>query len=140
MKAMRWIGLAALLAVGVALFASTPVQAGKGQAGQDAATWELFNTGVEPLATGQCSLTKPRLEYCIPYYGWICSYQVTVTCQNLTPGATYSADGMTFTAKPNGSGKVAYRGMFGPNWVYEFYLHVDRLDPDGSSVTVLQTM
>jgi hypothetical protein len=137
MNRMRWVGLAVLLAVGVSLLASTPVQAGKGQGGQSSPGLELYNTGVEPLATGQYTLTKWRLEYVIPGYGPFGSYQVTLTCQNLTPGATYSANGATFTARSNGTGKVTFRSIVDPYFGLD--IAVDRLDPD-ASITVLTTM
>jgi hypothetical protein len=130
MESTKWLGLAVLVAVGVTLFASTPAQAGKGQA----VRWELYNTGVEPLATGQYTLTKWRLEYVIPGYGTFGSYQVTVTCQNLTPGATYSAGGAAFTANSRGAGKSTFRAIVDP--YFGLYLAVDRLGPDGA-VTVL---
>jgi hypothetical protein len=133
MNRVRWIGLAWLLAVGAMLFASAPAQAGKG----GAFPWPLYNTGVEPLATGQYTLTKWRLEYVIPGYGTFGSYQVTLTCQNLTPGATYSANGATFTARSNGTGKVTFRSIVDPYFGLDIV--VDRLDPD-ASITVLTTM
>jgi hypothetical protein len=146
MKRIKWLGLAVLLSVGVSLLASTPVQAGKGQGGQSSPGLELYNTGVEPLATGQCALTKPRLAY----YEWgyaVYSYQVTISCQNLTPGATYRASvqvpgappdlyttGEAFTAKPNGTGAASFRADM--DMYRGDYLAVDRLDSDGP-VTVL---
>jgi hypothetical protein len=146
MKRMSWIGLAMLLAAGVTLLASAPVQAGKGQGGHSSPGLELYNTGVEPMATGQCALTKPRLAY----YEWgyaVYSYQVTITCQNLTPGATYRASvqvpgtgplfqttGEAFTAKPNGTGAASFRADI--DLYRGDYPAVDRLDSDGP-VTVL---
>jgi hypothetical protein len=147
MKSMKWLGLAMLLAVGVTLLASAPAQAGKGKA----FIYALYNTGVEPLATGQYTLTKPRFAYRLPadYERWydVYSYQVTITCQNLTPGARYWASvqdwwdspdaytaGKAFTAKPDGTGAVSFRADI--DWYWGDNPTVDRLDSDGP-VTVL---
>jgi hypothetical protein len=136
MDRMRWIGLGVLLAVGAMFFASTTAQAGNGHAIGQAQPLPLYNTGVEPPATGEYTLTKERIEGYTGVPGYFyCSYQVTITCQDLTPGATYSVNGVTFAAKGNGAGRATFRWYLA-DWDMTSYLAVDRLDPDGSA-TVL---
>jgi hypothetical protein len=105
MKAMRWVGLAALLAIGVVLLASTPAQA-------RVVTWgpyQLANVGDEPQASGEATLTKVE-AFGVYADGDVVGVQytavLTVKCTGLTPGATYSTPVGTFQADRKGKGSV----------------------------------
>jgi hypothetical protein len=146
MNPMKRFGLAALLAVGVTLLASTPARAA---GGEKWGTIQLTNVGDEPQASGEASLTHVNrwwtevIEWLrIDYY----SGKLSVKCQNLTPGATYSTPAGTFTAdrKGNGgaSGQVSFtvcvdEGWGGPTVIEPYVVDVVRLNPDGSSTPVL---
>ena len=131
------------LAVGVALFASTPAQAGRSE---DWGTIQLTNTGAEPEASGQASLTNVKFE---GFGDWTLCYsgQLSVKCKNLTPGARYSTPAGTFTANRKGNGLVNGKvfitvgwyddGWFGPQVTEPYVVDVVRLNADGSSTTVL---
>jgi hypothetical protein len=65
-----------------------------------------------------------------------------VKCRNLTPGATYWTPAGTFTADVTGAGKISAKVSFGDfagEWdpPDPYVVDVVRLDPDGSSTTVL---
>lgn len=126
MNPVKRVGLAALFAVGVTLLASTPARAGE--------RYELANVGDEPQARGQVTY---RGAYFIPEppdSGWWVTH-MSISCQNLTPGATYRTPVGTFTADRRGKGKAA-------GWVsiFEgFYrcAYVARVNADGSWTLVL---
>ena len=134
---MKTIGLTTLIFVAMALFAASPALASKPSASKPNPGWnttELINVGDEPLATGEVIWGKPVLESDTlwpPVY----SYQVTVKCQNLTPGATYLTPVGTFTADKKGHGMVGGRMIMSSDWRELYY--VERLNPDGSSTPVL---
>jgi hypothetical protein len=110
-----------LLAVGVTLFASTPVQA---------KSWtivQLWNTGAEPDAFGEAKLGPSKLTRPDPRNP-VYDTRVSISCHNLTPGATYSTPVGDFIADAGGDGKVTGRTAVCYGWM----LFVDRLDPDGS--------
>jgi hypothetical protein len=137
---MKRFGLAALFAIGVALFSCSPARA----------QTTLMNTGVEPSASGQATLTKVKFLYALQtetmntvmYKGYL-----TVTCQGLTPGATYATPGGTFTADRNGNGMAKGWTRFGyTSWIDEWgnwvpaddpWVDVVRLNRDGSTTLVL---
>jgi alkylation response protein AidB-like acyl-CoA dehydrogenase len=96
----------------------------------------LMSIGDEPLATGQVILGshKPGVD---DEGNPAERHKVTVTCQNLTAGATYSTPAGTFTASRNGDGRITgwwYTNGQAGSWVFE----VVRLDPDGSGTIVLR--
>jgi len=138
-RALSGAPILVALAVAVTVFASAPAQAGQGC---DWGGVELTNTGAEPQASGQASLTD--VDWVRLMKGlYVYSGKLSVTCQNLTPGATYSTPVGTFTANRKGDGKVSGRVSLemhneGPwVWVDPFVVDVVRVDPDGPSPTVL---
>jgi hypothetical protein len=143
MNPVKQLGLVALLMVGPALFVSTPAQAGK-IALPDAGNWgtvQLTNVGDEPGASGEASLTDVR---CLHEDPPLCLHSGTLTlkCQNLTPGATYltAAGTLKPNRKANGEWEVTGKVLFlfdYLNWEPPYVVEVVRLDPDGSSTTVL---
>jgi hypothetical protein len=142
MNPMKRLGLAALLAVGVTLLASTPAQA-KAPKGEDWGTILLTNVGVQPLASGEATLTDvtygPQGRIAAPLY----SGTLTVKCRNLTPGATYLTQAGTLRAsrKVAGEWEVTGKVQFFPDFVSEstirFRVLVVRLNADGSGTWVL---
>jgi len=122
MNPMKRLAVAVLLVVGVTLLASTPARAG-----------ELMNTGDEPLATGQVTYgDQVKFGGYDPFGNPYWVHKVTITCQNLTPRATYVTSVGSFTANRAGEGKAAgWSNVLGP------YVYVDRLNPDGSWTPVL---
>ena len=125
MNPMKRVGLAVVLLIGVTLLATTPARAGD--------TYELENVSDdEPLATGQVRLGKWTGQWLV---------KATVSCQKLTPGATYSVElGFggsvgTFTASRNGTGK--YDGTMVIDPFTGSYVRVNRVNPDGSQNGVL---
>ena len=129
MNPMKRLGLAVMLAVGVGLLGSTTARAD---------TFELVNVGDEPLATGHVTygaLKRVKLPPDIPPpYPTLWEQKMTISCQNLTPGATYETSAGTFTADRNGNGKVSGWVNVDPTWRF---VYVARLNADGSSTTVL---
>lgn len=127
-------------------------------------TVPLAPVGDELKASGQANLTKGEFySWYIevwepPYYpddsgwrtvgeGYEYSYYVTFEYQGLTPSATYSCCGATFTAGPNGKGRASlgrvlnasvewYYGEPSP-FPYQVWVPVYRLGPNGSSTPVL---
>jgi hypothetical protein len=132
------------LAVLLAIVVSSGVsQADKG------VSWgiEVANVGDEPLASGVATLTNVRsMQYDYPPYPppvvhvYAFAGQLSLTCENLTPGATYATPVGTFRADRTGTGNVKGKLHFGwtdLNYWLPFEVDIDRLDPDGSSTTVL---
>ena len=144
---MNRFRLAVLLLILGALFATSPALAVKpGQGG--GGSWgkvQLVNTGDESLATGTASLTGVKLVWWwSDWTGALYTYsgKLTVNCRNLTPGATYWTPAGSFTADETGAGKITGSVEFGfvegPwNPPEPYVVDVVRLDPDGSSTTVL---
>ncbi len=146
---MNRLRLVVLLVVGVTLFASTPARAKPGQTSSSGSwgTIQLMNTGAEPEAAGEASLTGVKVvaeaDFFWPYgVSYRCSGKLTVNCQNLTPGASYWTPAGMFTADDTGAGRISGKVDFGfyvaewcpPN---PYMVEVVRLDPDGSDTTVL---
>ena len=132
MKPMKRVGLVAVLVVGVGLLVSTTAWAAKDAMPQ--ITVELRNVGDEPLATGQVTY---RGAYFVPEYpdsgSWVT--HMSISCRNLTPGATYDTPVGTFTADRRGNGKAA-----GWATLFETYYRsafVVRHNADGSRTMVL---
>jgi hypothetical protein len=130
MNPMKRIGLMAVFAAAVGLLGSAPARA-------DAS--ELLNVGDEPLATGHVSfgalkLVKLPPDAPPPYPTWW-EQKITISCRNLTPGATYRTTAGTFTADRNGNGKVSGWVSGDPTWRY---VYVQRLNADGSWTMVLE--
>jgi len=133
------LGLAALLVFGATLYASTPAWA----------EIDLTPTGAEPGATGQASSSHVKFVESgildpangIGFDEYMCT--LTVTCQGLTPGATYATNAGTFKASRDGTGSAkAARVRF--VWEYQNYglyseprVAVSRINPDGSYTLVL---
>ncbi len=139
MNLMKRLGLAALFAVGVTFFASTSAWAGSGE---DWGTIELANIGDEPQASGSASLTN--VDWLRVAKGaYIYTGRLSVTCHNLTPGATYWTPVGTFIANRKGDGKVSGYAplvlIYGWSWVSvePLVVNVIRSIPDGSNTTVL---
>ena len=150
MNPAKRLGLAAVLVVGVTLLASTPAWARVQW--RDWGTIWLTNTGAEPEASGEAALTNVVCRDSNPYDPdpWrtgYCSGKLTVSCQNLTPGATYLTPAGTFTANRKGGGKISGQVVFTVEWynsdwwgpvvTLPYVVDVVRLDPDGSSTLVL---
>jgi hypothetical protein len=154
MNPMKRLGMAALLVFGLTLLASTPARG----AHEDWGTIQLTVTGAEPGASGEATLTKVEWqdtfvvhgdggESSEPIYAYVTYTGVlTVSCQNLKPGETYWTPAGTFKANRKGSGTVKGKVNFVIEYEYVGYepvltkcyvVDVIRLDPDGSSVTVL---
>jgi hypothetical protein len=147
MNSTKRLERAALFVVGVMLFVTTPALArGSGDWG----TIQLTNTGGEPNAAGEASLTHVKRLWSdvqewmrIDYY----SGKLTVKCRSLTPGATYWTPSGTFTADRKGNGGTSCQvlftvyvdeGWWGPAVVMDPYVvDVVRLNPDGSSTPVM---
>jgi hypothetical protein len=142
MKTTKHFALATLLVLGGTLFANTV----------DWAQIDLTPTGAEPGATGQVATSHVRfLGSVIPdpyaglvYYNYKCT--LSVTCQGLTPGATYSTGVGTFKASSDGTGS-AKDAECHLTFVYDQYgnklggetLPVYRINADGSYTLVLWT-
>jgi hypothetical protein len=137
--------LAALFVFGTTLCAS-PAQA---------LTVQLTPSGAEPNAAGQATIDtiSYRGKSFAPYgNAWFYSYSgnLTVTCQGLTPGATYWTSAGTVKAAQDGTLHASvknwsffYKFIFTstrPNltgyWVYPIVL-VSRVNSDGSCTVVL---
>jgi hypothetical protein len=121
MTRRRWTVPAVLLVISAGVFASAPALAGR-------LVYPLVNTGVEPAAKGYALPGELRIRGSLWYQ------KVTIRCENLTPRASYWTPVGSFTASRQGDGSAT-------GWVYYdasyWGLHVDRLNPDGSAVTVL---
>ncbi len=163
MNPMKRLGLVAVFLVGVTLLASTPAAAEGKVKGEDWGTVELENVGDEPQASGQASLNN--VELVLAWVGLhVYKGELTVTCQGLTPRATYWTPAGTFKADRTGAGQVKGRVEFEFHWVYwgwdepvfgdsppwiggepywdgpypwGFMVDVARLNPDGSEAVVL---
>ena len=147
---LKSLGIAALLAVGLTLFAKPPPR------GEDWGSIQFANLGDEPRATGVATLTGVNWTSLSHYdyeYLWM-AYQgtLTVECQNLTPGARYSTPAGTFKADRRGRGKVTGDVSFVIVWeiswwgsstmllgdlVAPYVVEVVRLNPEGSSTPAL---
>jgi hypothetical protein len=144
MKQLEWL---AVLVVGATLLASAPAKAKPKDDGHGWSTIELANTGDEPNATGQATVENVKYEGNDGAGNAIYSIKASVSCQNLTPGATYRTPLGSFTANRKGEGNI--RGTVVvidtgeghwdlPEW-FEWLLRVTvyRLNTDGSSTLVL---
>lgn len=149
MNPMKRLGLAMLLVVGVTVLASTPAQAAVVYG-----PLEFTNTGAEPDATGQATISRVRYSDNGATIGFY-SFKASVTCQNLTPGATYSILGAfstavgTFTANRKGEGQVTGTAFISDHsgsgddswtpfwWYWLSRVVVVRLNADGTRTTVL---
>jgi hypothetical protein len=142
MMTMKRFARTALLVLGATLCASTPAWA----------QIDLTPTGAEPGATGQASSSHVRFVnsgIIDPAYGIGSEYYTCtlyVTCQGLTPGATYTvtnSNAGTFKASRDGTGSVKVV-KYPLIWEYQngmLYLEprvqVYRINPDGSYTLVL---
>lgn len=143
MKTTKHFALTALLILGATLYATAPAQA---------QTFDLTPTGDEPNATGQASLSHVKYDSTgfidptngIGYTTYMCT--LYMTCQGLTPGATYLTSAGTFKANRDGTGsaKAARYRLTWYDWVDFYGLHVQpprvyvyRVNPDGSFTLVL---
>ncbi len=167
MRPLKRVGLAVLLAVGASLLASTLARAKKPASGSESwGPINLWNVGDEPKASGQATLTDVvyvgGFETSLGWEDWYTG-RLSVQCSHLTPGATYlirahdwnwfpGFDEWTVTASDSG-GKVQVREdvefSIARVWIQDdpwspghwseskYQVHVVRLDPDGSSTTVL---
>jgi hypothetical protein len=140
MNTMRRFGVAAVLALGATLYASTPAWA----------QIDLTPTGAEPGVTGQASSSHVRYVNSgiidpangIGYDYYTCT--LYVTCQGLTPGATYMvSNGGTLKASRDGTGSIK-AARYPLIWEYqngmlysEPRVQVYRINPDGSYTLVL---
>jgi hypothetical protein len=143
MKTAKHFALVVLMVVGATLSASTPAWA-----------WiNLTPTGAEPGATGQASSSDVQFVSMgildptngISYWGYSCT--LYVTCQGLTPGATYMVPNAgTFKASRDGTGSLKKPAKGYPlMWAYTsdgvLYsrpgVGVSRINPDGSYTLVL---
>jgi hypothetical protein len=147
---LKRLGIAALLAVGLTLFAKPPPQ------GEDWGAIQLVNTGAEPRAWGVATLNNVTTGLLTGYDSsrlWV-NYHATLTveCQNLTPGARYSTPAGTFKADRRGRGKATGDVSFVIVWEISWWgsstmilgdlltpyeVEVVRLDPSGSTIPVL---
>ena len=137
-KTKKQFALVALLVLGATLPASTPAWA-----------IDLSPTGAEPGATGQASSSHVRYVGSgiidptngIGYVDYTCT--LYVTCQGLTPGATYATSAGTFNASRDGTGsaKAVKCHLTWYYWNGALYsaprVQVYRINPDGSYTLVL---
>jgi len=130
MNLMKRLGLAALLVTGVTLIVSAPANGG-GHGGLQkpgvGGSIDLWNTDVEPDASGKASLTnvKSLNDPRMPILGWeTYSGKLTVTCHNLTPGVTYWTCVGTFTANGRGEGKASGNVQFTVDWQWGPYMYM----------------
>jgi len=87
---MKRLGLAALFAIGVGLFTSSPARA---QEGEDWGTIDLGATSAEPGASGQATPTNvsfPDSSEAGQYWVEPYSGDLSMTCQGLRPHTTYN--------------------------------------------------
>src|SRR5262249_55545343 len=115
-------------------------------------TYPLASTGAEPGAAGQFTLSKFQLiargatppPFNIPFLTF--RGTLTVTCQGLTPGATYWTTAGSFQADRNRNGSAKYRRY--PFTYFRDYfvgwhdggVSVSRITPDGSGTSILQAL
>jgi hypothetical protein len=132
MRFSKWIGLAALLVVGATLFASPPASAGKYV---PLPLILLQNAGDEPEASGQVWQSKWATVGEDDSGRPLLALRTAVTCQGLTPGASYWTQVGTFRAKKDGKGQTSGTIVLSYPWV--LVVNVDRLNADGSSTPVL---
>ena len=143
MNPVKRVGLAALLVVGMALFASTPARAGRPV---NIYQCELENTGDEPEATGHAAVVDVKYKGVNADGDEVFWLKASVTCQHLTPHATYWTPVGTFTANGKGNGNVVgwvdivvpadSQEDFVLFWL-TYVVEVVRLDQDGNETTVL---
>jgi len=140
--------MAALLALGMTLVASTPARAKK-PAGESWSPIKLTNVGDEPQASGEATLTDVVLvDIHFNESGSVCwecyTAGLRMDCKNLTPGATYSTPAGTLTAGSRGkvtvAGNVYFEIGYSPNWdgwppvwkPWPYVVDVVRLNPGGA--------
>jgi hypothetical protein len=139
MNTTKHFALTALLVLGATLYAGTPAQA---------LTFDLMPTGAEPGATGQVAIDVLALvdSYRDPLGGGYVTYRgsLYVTCQGLTPGATYWSSAGTFKARHDGTGATTLRRYFfftyyfSGGYVFDSTpVTVALINPDGSQTVVL---
>jgi hypothetical protein len=139
MITMKQFGLATLIALGATLCVS---------AGARAQSFDLTPTGAEPGAAGQADIGASALVegYRDPLGNGYVTFRgsLYVTCQGLTPGATYWSSAGTFKAKRDGTGSVALKRDFFFTFTFSSGYVVDstlvmvaRINPDGSHTIVL---
>lgn len=130
----------------LAVLLAIVLSAGVGQAdkGEDWGAVELANVGDEPQALGEATLTNVR--YVGWYYdGWLWYYvysgDLTVTCHNLQPRATYWTRVGTFQTDRRGTGKAGGKAsavyFYDWDWSPNPEIDVVRFNADGSRTTVL---
>jgi hypothetical protein len=138
------------LAVPLALVLSAGASAAPFPKAGDWGKKGLANVGDEPGASGEATLTDVEFvgtswwdDYgCTDFY----TGRLTVACQGLTPGATYSTPAGTLTPRTRGkvraAGDVSFVVEHFLSWsgwiVVPYVVKVVRLDSDGFSVTVLE--
>lgn len=142
MDTMKRFGFAAIvLVIGATLCAKAAAQS----------TYPLGSTGAEPGAAGQFTLSKFKLmgwgNTSPPFNTPWKSFRgtLTVTCQGLTPGVTYSTTAGSFKADRNGNGSakvtrypVTYYWDYYFGWRPDGGVSVSRINPDGSGTIILQ--
>jgi hypothetical protein len=134
MNPVKRVGVGVLLVVGVALFASTPVEAKRAPKGDDWGTISLTNLDVEPDAFGEATLTGvyPDRKSGLPIW-W---GTLSVKCWNLTPGAWYSTPVGTLRPSRKVAGQWEVTGTVQLDAVppsmdtITFSVEVIRIDPD----------
>lgn len=151
MKTAKHFALTILFILGATLCVNTPARA------DDWGTIDLVNTGAEPNATGQATLTRVKsvgggidwetaTEW-ISFKGYL-----AVTCRGLTPGASYYVWGHHLTGTADRNGNLTVKGWinFGFSWYYDPFwglwfgpnpaalgVGVSRVNPDLSMTGVL---
>lgn len=157
MYPLKRIGLAAVLLLGVVLLGSTTAWAKPTKPTKPAEPIEpvgicLWPVGDEPGACAEGSFTVQNVKQTVyrGYAGtsWVCwSYtgKLSLACQGLRPGATYLTPAGRFTADATGAGSVTGKATLSvckivvngwEDWRPDV-IDVVRLDPDGSTTTVL---
>ncbi len=143
MKTTKHCALTTLLVVAATLSASTPAWA----------QIDLTPTGAEPGAAGQASSSHVKYVASgisdptngIGYEAYTCT--LSITCQGLTPGATYATSAGTFKASRDGTGsaQAAHCTLTWYSWVDVYgrlqvqppRVQVYRVNSDGSYTLVL---
>ena len=103
MTSLKRFGLAALFVIGAGLFTSSLARA----------QTPLTNTGVDPDATGQATLTEVTSsdfwsDWYSNYAFEIYSGNLTLSCEGLTPGATYRVGPTQVSRSKKGQTIVSY--------------------------------